>query len=230
MGVTRIVLIQAGGFGFDNSYMLRAIAEHPGVFSGVAVVDSTAATVEDEMRRQKKQGVRGFRITPGKDPAGWLDTPGMTAMWKRAARERMAMCPLVNPDALAAIDRACVRHPDTRVVIDHIARIGATGTIRDEDVRALCALARHKHVFVKLSAFYALGKKTYPYLDLAPMIRQVYETFGPRRLMWATDAPYQTMNGHTYAGSLELIRDRLGFIRGEDRDWVLTKTASSVFF
>ena len=76
------------------------------------------------------RGVRGFRIVPGSSPRTWLDTPGMEAMWRRGAEMKLAMCPLVNPDALEAIGRMCARHPETPVVIDHLARIGADETIR----------------------------------------------------------------------------------------------------
>jgi hypothetical protein len=37
-------------------------------------------------------------------------------------------------------------------------------------------------------------------------------------------------NGHTYKGSVELIRDRLEGVSAADRDWLLRKTAERVFF
>ncbi len=53
------------------------------------------------------------------------------------------------------------------MVIDHLCRIGVSGTVAEPDVQALCAMAKHKNVTVKVSAFYALGQKKPPYLDLA---------------------------------------------------------------
>ena len=49
--------------------------------------------------------------------------------------------------------------PRRRVLIDHIARIGVGGTIRDEDMVALCALSQHPHAYLKVGAFYALGRE-----------------------------------------------------------------------
>ena len=83
---------------------------------------------------------------------------------------------------------------------------------------------------VKLSAFYALGKKQSPYTDLGPMIQKLVNAFGSQRLMWATDCPYQVQGSHTYADSIALIRDKLPFLRDEDRSWILSKTAEKVFF
>lgn len=229
-GVKRVVLIQMSFYRFDNSYMLDAMRAHPGVFSGVAVIDSTAPDVAATMRALHRQGVRGFRITPGGNPRGWLDTPGMETMWRTGAETRQAMCALAGPDALPAIDRMCAKHPGTPVVIDHLARIGASGQIRDEDVRLLSALARHPKLRIKASAFYALGRKQAPYRDLASLIRRVFEDFGPRRLMWASDCPFQVRNGHTYKESLALINGGLPFLGPDDKSWILEKTAAEVFF
>jgi predicted TIM-barrel fold metal-dependent hydrolase len=154
----------------------------------------------------------------------------MKIMWATGAREGLAICPLIGPDALPRLDRACASYPDTPVVIDHLARIGIDGRIRDDDVRALCGLAKHKNVYVKVSAFYALGRKQAPYADLEPLIRRTFEAFGPRRLMWGSDSPFQVENGHRYEPSIALIRETLPFLSAEDRDWILGRTAASLFF
>jgi predicted TIM-barrel fold metal-dependent hydrolase len=229
-GVTRAVLIQISFYRFDNSYMLDTMREQERVFAGVGVVDALQPRPDDAMKELEKRGVRGFRITPGGSPGAWLDTPGMQAMWRCGAERGLAMCPLIGPDQLPAVDRMCARYPDTVVVVDHLARVGADGVIRDAGIRLLCGLARHRHVYVKVSAFYALGRRKPPYTDLAPLIRRVFEDFGPRRLMWASDSPFQVQEGHTYAASIDLVREKLPFLSAEDREWLLEKTAESVFF
>ncbi len=229
-GVNRVVLVQMSFYGFDNSFMLDAIKKYKGAFRGVAVIDETASDVSRKMRELAALGVRGFRITPRDQPRTWLDSPGMAALWKGAAETSQAMCALINPSDLPSIDRMCAKFPETRVVIDHLARLGMDGPVRNADLSALCDLARYKHVYVKVSAFYALGKKLYPYEDLAGMIRQVRDAFGASRLMWGSDSPFQEQNGNTYAGSIELVRDRLDFLTPDDRKWMLRKTAEELFF
>ena len=186
------------------------------------------------MTKLLTQGVTGFRITPfirkEEERAKWLETPGMNEMWKTGARTRQAMCLLIDAADLPATDRMCERHPDTPVVIDHFARIGVDGQIRDSDVANLCRLARHKHAHVKISAFYALGKKKPPHDELIPMIKRLFEAFGPERLMWASDSPYQIEGENNYKASISLVRDRLDFTSKEDREWLLRKTAEKVFF
>ncbi len=123
----------------------------------------------------------------------------------------------------------CKAHPETPVVIDHLCRIGNEGPIRDADVDALCAMAKHARVHVKVGAFYALGAKKAPYLDLVPMIEKVVKAFGPRRCMWESDSPYQIRDG-TYRDSIDLVRTRLRFLSDEDRDWLLRRTAEEFLF
>ena len=201
-----------------------------GVFSGVAVVDEHDDPVA-AMKQLAKQGVRGFRIRPGaRKPAEWLSGEGMQAMWRCGAEDRLAMCHLIDPKFLPSVERMCRKYPRTPVVIDHFARIGVDGNIGSQDLDNLCRLARFPQVSVKVSAYYALGKKQMPYHDLGPMIRRMRDVFGAERLMWASDCPYQVQDGHTYRASIDLIENGLSFLTAGDRAWMLRKTAERVFF
>ena len=104
------------------------------------------------------------------------------------------------------------------------------GTVEQAELDWLLKFAAVKKARIKTSAFYALGRKQPPYDDLGPMIRQLRDTFGANRLMWATDCPFQVEGVHTYEASLALIRDRLDFLSEEDKTWMLRKTAETVFF
>jgi predicted TIM-barrel fold metal-dependent hydrolase len=234
-GVGHVVLIQHSVYHlWDNSYLVDAVERHPKLFRVQGMVDDHKPEAGAAMKKLLPLGVTGFRITPfvrSKDEhPKWLDTPGMAEMWKTAAETRQAMCPLINPADLPAIDAMCKKHSDTPVVVDHFGRVGVDGEIRETDLKALCDLARHKHTHVKVSAFYALGKKKPPYDDLIPMIRRLLDTFGPKRLMWASDSPYQLQGANTYKASISLVRDRLDFLSKADREWLLAKTAETVFF
>jgi len=230
-GVSKIVLIQMSFYEFDNRYMLDCIQNYPGTFSGVGIVNHDDLALRDTMRSLGQRGVKGFRLYTDKQSAeNWERSTGIKTMWEEAADSGQVMCLLANPDALPAVHKMCQRYPRTRVVIDHFARIGLSGTIHPTELDELCRLSKFENVFVKVSAFYALGQKKEPYLDLAPMIRRLKEVYGPERLMWATDCPYQVQNEHTYSASLTLIKDKLDFLSDRDKNWMLRDTAEKVFF
>ncbi|WP_231754158.1 amidohydrolase family protein [Caulifigura coniformis] len=232
VGVSRVVLIQHKPyFGVDNSYLADVMAAYPGVFSGVACVAAEKPNPDAEMVRLKKQGFRGFRIRPGEGAAEkWIDSPGINAMWATAAKENLAICPLIGAEDIAQVVEMCGKYPDTTVVVDHLARVGMTGDFPEPDVQRLLGLAKRPKVHVKVSAFYFLGKKKPPYRDLVPLIRRVYDAFGASRLMWGSDCPYQLGGGNNYPASVELIEKGLDFLSAPDRESLLKGTATKVFF
>src|SRR5262249_43259468 len=168
---------------------------------------------------------------PKRSPARWLEPAGYAAMFAAAAQTGQALSCLIDPDGFSEVDRMCGRFPETRVIIDHLGRIGAgpDGALRDADVEALCAGAGHANVLVRGGAFYAREKKPPPYLDLAPLIGRVVRAFGARRCLWESDCPFQVVE-HRYTDSLALVRDRLDFLSREDRDWLLFRTAERILF
>ena len=233
VGVDRINLIQMSYYGFDNRYMLDMIALYPEVFVGTAMVDPLGRDPAREMTDLARKSVRAFRIQPAMSKQQiekWLEPAGFSKMFDTAARNNQALSCLINPDALPELDRMCRKFQDTPVIIDHLCRIGVDGKIRDQDVQALCDMARHKKVMVKVGAFYALGKKAAPYTDLAGLIENVIKAFTVKRCMWESDSPFQVSDGHNYTDSIDLIKNRLPFLSDDDKDYLLRKTAEDFFF
>jgi predicted TIM-barrel fold metal-dependent hydrolase len=176
-------------------------------------------------------GARGFRLHSRSGSAQrWVEDDGMATVWQTARDGNLAVCPLINPSDIPHVDALCKKFPGTKVVVDHFARVGITGQVVPQELDALCGLAKYPDVHVKTSAFYALGKKQPPYTDLIPMIRRVLDAFGPQRLMWASDCPYQVQGRHDYDSSIGLIRDRIDFLSAGDKEWMLKKTAERIFF
>ncbi|HAO00007.1 MAG TPA: amidohydrolase [Planctomycetaceae bacterium] len=228
-GVDRIVIVQMSYYGSDNRYMLDVMQSAPESWGGIGIVDPNDHPAE-AMRRLAAKRVRGFRVQPhDATPDRWLDDDASTAMWRAANDLGVAICLLIDPPFLASVERMLRKFPATRVVIDHFARIGIDGMVRPADLDALCALAEFEQVHVKVSAYYALGRKTAPYDDLGPMIRRVIDAYGSSRAMWGSDSPYQVLEGHTYADSLALLTDRLELSEAERND-LLRGTAERLFF
>ena len=84
--------------------------------------------------------------------------------------------------------------------------------ICDAVLAALCDLARHARVHVKLSGFWALGGGQ-PHFDLLPQMESLREAFGVDRLIWASDDPYQRWRSDYVAGK-ELVSGQ--FARTDD--------------
>ncbi len=235
-GVDRFVLVQHSPLhGYDPAYLLDCQRRHPGVFAVIAMIDERRPDLPQRLSRLREQGVRGIRINPGihgdrtpvADPPNWLKAAPMRALWVQATEQRIALCPLLAPPILASLDPMCEEFPDVTCVIDHFGNVEPSD---ESHVRQLLRLARHRNVHVKLSAYYKFGNRKPPYDGLIPLIRRVIDTFGPHRLMWGSDCPYQLQNGNTYADAVALIRDRIDALPQADRQSMLRETARRLFF
>lgn len=230
-GVHRTVLVQMSFYEFDNSYMLHVMEQYPGRFGGIGIVNDKETGVGEKMKELAASGVRGFRLYAFPDRVkDWESSEGIQAMWKTGGENGLAMCCLTDPAALPVVDKMVKAYPDTPVVIDHFARIGMRGSVDQGELDQLLALAEFPNTHLKVSAYYALGKKAPPYTDLAPMFRQVRDAFGAERLMWGSDCPYQVQGDHSYGASLALVTEGLDFLSAEEKEHILRKTADTLFF
>jgi len=230
-GIDRVVLIQHIWYhGFDSSYFSDMMAAHPGRFAAVGAVGEDRDDAPEMMIDRKAKGIRGFRVR-GFDTAAWVDSPQMNAMFDTAAREGLAICPLIRNNAnmddgalrhLAALG---AKHPDAQVVIDHM------GTVRPDEperLAELLALAEHDAVYVKVSGFNKFD--TPPYEAIVPQVHKLIEAFGVERLMWGSDLPVLEEEAPNDLGAaVALARDGLGLSEAE-RDQLMRGTAETVFF
>ena len=211
VGVTRISLIQMSYYGFDNSYMCDVIAKHKGVFVGTAVIDPYGRDPA-AMTALAAKGVRASascrnsvrsRLPVGFNrPASRRCSPRRP---KTVRRSPVSSIPTPSPNWIACVANT----PRRRSSSITSAASAPTAPSPSKDVRALCDLAKHRRVMVKVGAFYALGKKKAPYTDLAGLIGRVVAAYGASRCMWESDCPFQVEGGHTYKDSIELIKSRL---------------------
>jgi predicted TIM-barrel fold metal-dependent hydrolase len=148
----------------------------------------------------------------------WLEDG--TADWLWAAAEREGLPVMVfPPGSLAAIDAIAARHPGLRLVIDHLALWGAQ---KDEgvyeDLPRLVAMARHPNIAVKASALPCYSTQPYPFRGLHPLIRAVYDAYGPRRMFWGTDLTRLTC---PYRQAVTLFTEELPWLPAADLEWIM---------
>ncbi len=225
--VMRHVLISHQHYhGYSNDYYADAARSHPGTFAIVGALDYTKPDIPARMKTNRARNITGYRIKPNGNHH-WLEQAGLREMWRVGAAQKIAMCPLIDPQYITTLEPMCKRFPDTLVVIDHCARID---TKHVKELDDLCNLAKQRNVYVKISAFYAFGAKKPPYLEQLPRITRLLDAYGPERLMWASDCPYQLEPPNTYAASISLVRDRLKGLSINDREHLLRRTAEKIFF
>ena len=219
-GVGRAVLVPPSWEGDRNDLAFQAVADHPGRFAIMGRIDvgdpGNAARLPDWTSQPGMLGARVTFLMP--EQRRWLADG--TADWLWAAAERSGVPLMVlPPDQLPAIDRAAERHPDLRLVIDHLA---LTSTRRDDEAMAaleqLYPLARHPNVAVKASALPCYSTEPYPFRNLHDHIRRVVDAFGPSRVFWGTDLSRLRCS---YREAITLFTEELPFLSEADKRLIM---------
>jgi L-fuconolactonase len=226
-GVEKTVIIQVIHYRYDNSYLAAVLKQYPRFFQGVCRVDPLDPAAPDHLTRlTEEDGFRGVRLSPAADATGdWIRGPLMPPLWKRCESLKVPMTLLVPISRVPDIQKLADRFPNLTIVIDHMADCPVD---HPEELETLVALARYPKVFVKISHTWSLSKENYPWLDSQRLVKRLYDTFGPQRLMWATDWPIANDRA-SYAQRLTVVRDDMKFLNTDDKSWMLRKTIERVW-
>ena len=224
--VARTVIIQVIHYRWDNSYLLDVLRRYPGKFHGVCRVNPEDPQAPDHLSQHTADGFRGVRLSPAASAEGdWIRGPLMKPLWQRCNQLKVPMTILAPITRMPDLVPLLEANPELTVVIDHMADCPVD---RPDQLKFLLALARYPRVFVKMTDLWVLSKQPYPYLDAQQMAHQVYDAFGPHRLMWATNWPV-SLKQLPYARLVELYRDHISFLNAEDRRAIFAGTVQRIW-
>jgi L-fuconolactonase len=226
-GIAKTVIIQVIHYKYDNSYLAAVLKQYPQYFRGVCRVDPLDPAAPDHLSQISEQpGFHGVRLSPAADASGdWITGPLMPPLWKRCQSLGVPMTLLAPITRVPDIQKLVERFPELTVVIDHMADCPVD---HPQELDKLIALVRYPKVFVKISHTWSLSKQNYPWLDSQRLVKRLYDTFGPKRLMWATDWPIAKERA-TYAQRLTVVKDDMAFLNADDKSWMLSKTVERVW-
>jgi 2-pyrone-4,6-dicarboxylate lactonase len=187
LGVSRAVLVQASCHGTDNAALLDALRRFTGRFAGVAMIDD--ATTDAELDELHEAGVRGTRVNFVAHLGGAPDPERFERTVARVAPRGWHI--VLHFDAVDlpryADLLARLRCP---FVIDHMARVDATGGLDQAPFQALLDLLADDRCWVKVSGAERLtAAGPPPYDDVVPYAQALIAT-APDRVLWGTDWPH----------------------------------------
>jgi predicted TIM-barrel fold metal-dependent hydrolase len=226
-GVQRAVIVPPSPAGDGNLYALEGAARHPGRFVVMGRFDPTADGASGRLQRWLEQPhMAGIRMTFHQPRwAGWLDDGSIDWFWSDCERLGIPLMLLI-PGRLDAVATVAQRHPGLTLIIDHLGR---RSELRDAaafaDLDVLLQLAKLPNVSVKASAVPCYSTAPYPFANLKPYLRSVFDAFGPRRVFWGSDVSRLPC---TYRVAVEHFLDELDFISDDDKAWVMGRALSAL--
>lgn len=231
-GVDKLVQVTRGVMGFDNAYSIEGASKYPDRIRVLGRIDAGAPDVIQQLRGWLKQpyvvGIRLMTMWPTEAP--WWDDGTLEKFWPVAQEERIPIS-MYCPERSKMVGDIARRHPELPIVVDHVGlRVfnifeSAPGM---EDWPNLMALKQFPNVTIKVTGLPEAMVERYPFPKSQERMKEIYEHFGPDRMMWGSNYPPTTVVCN-YREAVDLVREGCPFINAADKQKILAGTAIKVF-
>lgn len=222
-GVDRVVIVPPSWPGDRNDYALEAVQLHPQRFRVMGRIplekpDSSAALLP---KWKDQPGMLGIRVSFLGPQEKWITDGTADWFWPAAAKAGLPVM-ILAPGHGPELARVAERNPGLTMIIDHMNLVADTRkTIGIEaSIAQTAALAKYPNVSCKMSAAPNNSTEPYPFGDMTPHLKRVFEAFGRERSYWGTDIT-NAYDKATYRQRITHFTETLDFLTEEDKDWVM---------
>jgi L-fuconolactonase len=216
---------------YDASYALDVRAAHPGRFAVIKPVDPNDPQVADTIAQWADiEGTVAIRIMMTQGVSTDAADPGINRVLAAAARHSLPVN-LLCWGRLDQVGQMAARHPETRLVIDHLGLqqpFEPPAPVEPwAELPKLLGLATHHNIVVKISGACTLSHQPFPYKDIWDPLGRIFDAFSFDRCMWGTDWT-RAVGLLTYKQGVEAFRltDRLS---DSDRAALMGQTLQKVY-
>lgn len=242
-GVDAAVLVPLDA---HDDYIVQVLAEHPKTFAAIAIATSPelrvggTRSVESLRRRRNRFDFQGLRTQ-------WLGEPGLSVtdspafpILRYLAEQGLLLWTYLPPDQLPLLTEVVRKLPELRVVLNHLGfcphdmwidehrRPRFDNPFPESTVQQVLQLSEAGGVYLMVSGQYALSTQAPPYSDLFRVTRRFAESYGPQRLLWASDYPW-TRDVPGYRTLLDVVPAVLPDMDADSLAYVLGGTARTLF-
>jgi len=242
-GVARVVLIQAADNVADTLNMFdqasrsgRTSTDRPkktvdvaGIVAWVPLDSPTqAARLLDSWADQPIVGIR--HLIHREDDPDWVLRKDVSTGLELLVERGLAFDVCAERlDLLAHVPVLAERHPELRLVIDHLAKppIAAGGWQPWADLLSESAAA--PNVTAKISGLNTAAAPGWTSADLQPYVDHALAMFGPNRLMVGGDWPFALLQARSYSQVWRTLSDTLAGLNADDHEAIFGGTATTVY-
>jgi predicted TIM-barrel fold metal-dependent hydrolase len=174
-------------------------------------------------------GVLGIRVTFLASIGTGNSLKDGSADWLWPAAEKAGLpIMVITTGQTSEFARIAERHPQLTLIIDHmgVSSEAWENKLLPSQIDQSVALARYPNVSVKLSAAPMYSSEPYPFRDMTPYIKRLFDVYGPRRCCWGTDITNSFAKA-TYRQRVIHFTEELNFLSEEDKDWIMGRTILS---
>ena len=226
------VLVQAAPSVAETFYLLEIAQETSFVRAVVGWIDfaspSALSDLEALARHPLLRGIRPM-LQSIPDPA-WMLDPAFDGIYRRLAELGLCFDALITPAHLDLLPVLAGRNPELSIVIDHAAKPAIRDGQQAYDYWAprIARLGDFPNVSCKLSGLLTEARPGATLMDIRPYLDCLYETFGPKRLLWGSDWPVLLLEAD-YGRWLSICEEWLSDKSPAARDEIFGLTAGRVY-
>ncbi len=228
--IAKAVLIQPSQYGWDNSYIMDCVDAHPDRFAAIVRVDQWAKSAPADLEYWvRERGAQGVRLTLWEyTEKTWDHGRPEYPLWEKIRELGIAVGYLIEPFHKPMIEDMLEAFPEVPVILDHLGKPITSESPDFPSFRNILDLARYPQVYTKMSAMSYQSNEEYPHRDLIGCVEKAVHAFGKERVMWATDFCF-TLGAHNYHQGIEIVEKHMPFLSGDEKEWIFSKTARSLF-
>lgn len=231
-GVERCVVIQSAPQVAETRHLLDLVRGLHWIHGVVGWVDLERDDVADTLAELRSAGpLAGVRVMLHRlDDEGWINRPAVGRGLHALAAAGMSLDLITEPRHIAAVRTALIAVPELRAIINHGATPPiATGAL-EPWASDLALLARDTRAWCKFSGLREVAGSDPDDERILPYARHILTTFGPRRLLYASNWPVCDLaGGHAiWWRQAHAILDRLG-VSSIEQDAIFGTNAEAAY-
>ncbi|MCC7053258.1 MAG: amidohydrolase family protein [Gemmatimonadaceae bacterium] len=204
--VDGVVAVQASQSDGETDFLLALAAEHPFIRGVVGWTDLRAPNLAEWLAvRRGNTRLCGFRHIAQSEPMDFLRRPDVIAGIALLGEHGYSYDILIHAGQLAAAEFLVERCAGVRFVLDHCGKPPIASRELAAWRRGIAALARHEHVWCKVSGLITEAHWSRWRTDeITECLDTVAAAFGTDRLLFGSDWPVCLLAG-SYAQVAELV-------------------------
>ncbi len=204
----------------SNELAVEAARQHPNRLAilGNFPLDrpESRALIDGWKSRPGMLGLRFALLSP-QQRAWWTDGT-LDWLWPAAEHAGLPIA-LFAADYLPIVGQVAERHPGLKLIVDHLGRPrGSQDDAAFANLSEMLALAKHPNVAIKATGAPSYSSAAYPYRNIHPYLRQIYDAFGPERMFWGTDI---TRMPCSWRQCVTMFTEELPWLSEQDKELVM---------
>jgi L-fuconolactonase len=218
-------------YGFNNDYVVDAVAAHPERFTGVFSVNVTRPDAPERMRYWYGKGMTGMRIyargSTIKEAWLALDDPGIFPAWECAGELGISVATNMHGTGagLEQIKSTLKRFPRVRLIIDHLGRPPVEDGPPYNAATDYFTLADFPNCHLKLTPS-GLNSVLKGKATADTLVAKLVSVFGANRIAWGSNYPASPGTMREIVAASEVAMRALS---DADRSWIFARTAQQLY-